>query len=259
MVNQQEDLKRQILAKQDRVAPSPLIQKCAVVVGGSTESGTVLDELSAFRVEPGTKFATYPLKPLPESFGVHFATCVWRNELYISGGTKEVTFFAKYKPGYDEWEVLPDMKLGLEKHVMAAIQGHIYVVGGFSELRKKTSSLVQVYNVSEKRWATLENQLPLAVQDAAAAVLGHRIYVFGGKAASKKPSDMVQCLDTTSGCAYQAGRLPFPAGEVLALSDGGTIYVMCDGTKVLKMKERFDVADRKERQADDSEVKSRLC
>ena len=40
----------------------------------------------------------------------------------------------------------------------------------------------------------------------------------------------------------------------MALSDGGTIYLMCDGTKVLKMKELFDVADKKERQAKELQV-----
>ena len=87
----------------------------------------------------------------------------------------------------------------------------------------------------------------MAVEDAAAAVVGHRIYVFGGKDAGKKAVDAVQCVDTTTGNVYLAGSLPVPAGEVLALSDGGTIYVMCDGTRVLKMQERFDIADQKER------------
>ena len=254
LVNQQEDLKHQILARQDRVATSPLIHKCAVVLGGCTGSATILDDLSAFRVEPGRHIGTYPLKPLPESCGIHFATCIWKNELYVSGGSKRGTFFAKYKSGYNDWEVLPGMTHGLENHVMAAVGGNIYVAGGLGMLKKKPTSLVQVYNVSEKHWSKLENQLPVAVHDAAAAVLGHRIYMFGGKDTSKKPSDVVQCLDTTSGLLYETGKLPFPPGEIVALSDGGTIYLMCDGTKVLKMRELFDVADKKERQARDLEV-----
>ena len=252
LVNQQEDLKLQILARQDRVATSPLIHKCAVVIGGCKESDAVLNELSAFRVEPGRILGTYPLKPPPESCGIHFATCVWKNELYVSGGSQRGTFFAKYKSCYNDWEVLPNMTYGFERHAMAAVNGNIYVVGGLSMLKKKKpSSLVHVYDVSKKCWSKLRNKLPVAILDAAAAVLGHRIYVFGGKNTSKKPSDVVQCLDTTSGLLYKAGKLPLPAGEIVALSDGGTIYLMCDGTKVLKMRELFDIADEKERQAKD--------
>ena len=95
LVNQNEDLKRQILARQDRVTSSPLIHKCAVVVGGCTEDDAILDELSAFRVEPGRHFGTYPLKPFPESCGIHFASCVWKNELYVSGGSKKRHLFCQ--------------------------------------------------------------------------------------------------------------------------------------------------------------------
>ena len=254
LFNQSEDLKRQILARQDRVTSSPLIQKCVVVVGGCTEDDAILDELSAFRVEPGRHFGTYPLKPFPESCGIHFASCVWKNELYVSGGSKKGTFFAKYKPGFNDWEVLPDMTRGFQKHAMAAVNGNVYVTGGFGPEEKHASSFIQVYDVSKKCWSQLENQLPVAVQDAATAVLGHRVYVFGGKDDSNQPSDVVQCLDSTSGLSYEAGKLPFPTGEIVALSDGGTIYLMCDGTKVLKMKELFNVADKKERQAKELQV-----
>ena len=254
LVNQNEDLKRQILARQDRVTSSPLIHKCVVVVGGCTEDDAILDELSAFRVEPGRHFGTYPLKPFPESCGIHFASCVWKNELYVSGGSKKGTFFAKYKPGFNDWEVLPDMTRGFQKHAMAAVNGNVYVIGGFGQEEKHASSFIQVYDVSKKCWSQLENQLPVVVRDAATAVLGHRVYVFGGKDDSNQPSDVVQCLDSTSGFSYEAGKLPFPTGEIVALSDGGTIYLMCDGTKVLKMKELFDVADKKERQAKELQV-----
>ncbi|KAK7116792.1 kelch-like protein 6 [Littorina saxatilis] len=253
LVGQKQDLKRQILAQQDRVATSDLIHKCAVVVGGCTQDDKIVDEVWAFRADAAKPLRVYPLKSVPESCGIHFASCTWRNELYISGGTKEVTYFAKYKPGYDDWEVLPDMKHGFEKHAMAAVNGNIYVIGGLSLLRKKSSYTVLVYSIGDKSWSKLNNRLPLAVQDASAAVLGHRIYIFGGREGAKKPVDVVQCLDTNSGCAYIAGSLPYPCGEVIALSDGGTIYLLCEGTKVLKMRENFSIADRKEKQAQEME------
>ena len=112
---------------------------------------------------------------------------------------------------------------------------------------------MQVYNVN-KLWSRLKTKLPLAVEDAAAAVVGHRIYVFGGKDADGKPVDAVQCVDSTSGCVYLAGRLPAPCGQVLALSDGGTIYVLCDGAQVLRMRERYGVVEQKEKKAIECQV-----
>nr|KAG5700269.1 hypothetical protein BaRGS_022896 [Batillaria attramentaria] len=192
----------------------------------------------------------YSFKAVPEACGFNFATCKWRNELYVCGGSQNPTFFAKYKPGDDEWEVLPALPQGREGHVMVAVSGNIYVIGGLEEgvvVKKSPASDVMVYNTKIKDWGR-KGLLFMAVQDASAAALGHRIYVFGGWEAGGNPMDIVQCVDTVTGCVYEAGHLPSPTTGARAVSDGGTITIATTDCHVLKMKEDFILADRRERQ-----------
>nr|KAG5686854.1 hypothetical protein BaRGS_003544 [Batillaria attramentaria] len=143
----------------------------------------------------------YRLKSAPDGLRVNFATCVWKNELYVSGGFDQSRLFAVYKPGDNQWDILPQMLKGREKHCMAALNWNVYVIGGLEQgclVEKSPASDVVVYSVKKKTW-THFGRLAVAVSDTTAAVLGHRIYVFGGQDARGKNTDMVQCIDTLSG------------------------------------------------------------
>nr|KAG5686342.1 hypothetical protein BaRGS_021961 [Batillaria attramentaria] len=193
----------------------------------------------------------YRLKPAPDGLRVNFATCVWKNELYVGGGFDQSRLFAVYKPGDNQWDILPQMLKGREKHCMAALNWNVYVIGGLEQgclVEKSPASYVVVYSVKKKTW-THFGRLAVAVSDTTAAVLGHRIYVFGGQDARGKSTDMVQCIDTISGRVYTAGRLPAPSSGARAVSDGGTIYIATAQGKMLKMKENFVLADEREREA----------
>ncbi|XP_076443900.1 kelch-like protein 24a isoform X2 [Babylonia areolata] len=240
--DQTPELRRQILAKQDRVTESPLVKKCAVVLACLNED---VSAMSAFHVEPEETFYSFPMECSPEAFHFQFTTCVHRNELYVSRGTKQKTVLTKYVPGNNDWEILPPLEFGVEKHSMSAVGDRLFLIGG-SRMCKKSNHYIPCYNIGMKTWNRKAGELQVDVEDASTAVLGHRIYVFGGSAGLSKPVDTVQCVDTRSGHVYVAGCLPVLTEDVKALSDGGTIYVLCDGMRVLKMKEHFELADTKE-------------
>ncbi|KAK7487800.1 hypothetical protein BaRGS_00020941 [Batillaria attramentaria] len=229
---------------------SHIMTKCVVLLGGCTEVDKPLVDVVCLPVSASKPYKGYSFKAVPEACGFNFATCKWRNELYVCGGSQNPTFFAKYKPGDDEWEVLPALPQGREGHVMVAVSGNIYVIGGLEEdvvVKKSPASDVMVYNTKTKDWGR-KGRLFMAVQDASAAALGHRIYVFGGREAGGNPVDTVQCVDTVTGCVYEAGHLPSPTTGARAVSDGGTITIATTDCHVLKMKEDFILADRRERQ-----------
>ncbi|XP_025101864.1 uncharacterized protein LOC112568672 [Pomacea canaliculata] len=168
------------------------------------------------------------------------------NEVYVSGGSKLPTFFAVYKPGDNEWEVLPSLPdEGREQHAMAAINSSIYVLGGRQKTadgEKTISSSVLRYNTKTKEWSEF-CQLTLGVRETAAATLGHRIYLFGGVDSRGATTDLVQWVDTLGGCTYQAGKLPTPTCGARALSNGGRIYVVRPEGDVLCMWESFLLAE----------------
>ena len=67
--------------------------------------------------------------------------------------------------------------------------------------------------------------LRVPVRYPALAVLGSRIYVFGGLGANGRPSDAVQLVDPAGRTARVVGRLPRPLEGAAAGSLGGTIYL----------------------------------
>ena len=111
-----------------------MIHRCAVFVGGCASNEAPVQEVIAIRDDLTS--GPYTLAPLPEPCGVQAATCVWKNELYVSRGSKEGTVFLKYSAASNEWEKLPELKHGAENQAMAGANGRIYLIGGFNVLRK---------------------------------------------------------------------------------------------------------------------------
>ena len=64
----------------------------------------------------------------------------------------------------------------------------------------------------------------MPVHDAAAAVLGGHLLVFGGGASTVE--DVVQSVDLGSGHASIVGHLPTPLADLQAVSDGHTVYLV---------------------------------
>ncbi|XP_025101095.1 kelch-like protein 24 isoform X1 [Pomacea canaliculata] len=257
--NNDAKVRRRILARQPQPRPlnTPEIQNRAVMFGGYTESDKTLKDTYAFDLK-NSFMERYSLAPMPEDIGLDFASCSWYNEIYVSGGSQLPTFFAVYKPGDNEWEVLPSLPdEGREQHAMAAISSSIYVLGGRQKTadgEKTISSSVLRYNTKTKEWSVF-CQLTLGVRETTAATLGHRIYLFGGVDSEGANTDLVQWVDTLGGCIYQAGKLPTPTCGARALSTGGRIYIVRPEGDVLSMWESFLLAEHTERGLPDSKEK----
>lgn len=238
--------RRQILCQQSITVDSTDIVPVSVVVKATElplEQGHTLE---AWRnVEE-----RYLLAPVPANTGCHFSTCTWRNDLYLLGGTLLPTYFAVYKPCDNQWTPLPPFLLGLgrRKHAMAAVNNKIYILGGLIKVpedNEATSSGVWSYDIMSKTWSHV-CYLPKPVKESSAAVLGHRIYIFGGQDDMEVNSDLVQCVDTVNNVAYVAGKLPSGACRPRACSNNGVIWVVLPTGQVLQMWENFQLADQEE-------------
>ncbi|KAK7502731.1 hypothetical protein BaRGS_00005981, partial [Batillaria attramentaria] len=122
-------------------------------------------------------WSTMNLKPVPDDCGLCFASCVCDNRLYVSGGSVNPQFFAVYSPKKNEWDTLPSLPQGREKHRMVAVNWNIYVLGGWDAEGQVQDTLV--YSIKSKKW-TKWGQLAVTGSHIAAAALGHRIYIFCG-------------------------------------------------------------------------------
>jgi outer membrane protein assembly factor BamB len=66
--------------------------------------------------------------------------------------------------------------------------------------------------------------MPNAFHDAAGAMIGGRLFVFGG--GSSSGTDLVQAFDPVTGTASVAGHLPRPLSDLAAATIGGTVYLV---------------------------------
>jgi N-acetylneuraminic acid mutarotase len=78
------------------------------------------------------------------------------------------------------WETRAPMPVYRQELATSALNGKIYVLGGYDELRNSTAT-VEVYNPISDTWA-FAHALPYAVNHNAAAVAGGKLYSFGAGA-----------------------------------------------------------------------------
>jgi non-specific serine/threonine protein kinase len=112
------------------------------------------------------------------------ATAVWRGEVVVVGGfTGRGTASRRvdaYDPARNRWRRLPDLPVGVHHPMAAALNGRLYVFGGYSGgFGEPTSGAYVLASRTSRRWQRLP-ALPEPRAAAGAAVVGNRIVVAGG-------------------------------------------------------------------------------
>lgn len=80
--------------------------------------------------------------------------------------------------GGGTWTALPDLPEAMQETVVVALDGRIYVIGGFDDARQVRAD-VWVYDVAGRTW-DLAAPLPMPMHHANAAVVDGTLYVLGG-------------------------------------------------------------------------------
>jgi len=102
--------------------------------------------------------------------------------------------FWSYDAQLNEWTVLKPMPTARAGLAAAALKGSIYAIGGRTGLLPNTGTklhVVERYDLHKKTWTTVAS-LTSARSDLAAAVVGHRIFVFGGFDANSEAVSTVE-------------------------------------------------------------------
>lgn len=132
---------------------------------------------STSRIEPSWSAAP-PLLRARSAHGVVVAA----GALYAVGGTgedgKPITEVERFDgAGWIDVTVLPGG--GVNAPSVAAVDGRIYVIGGFTGTSSRPTDEVWVYDVASATWSTAA-ALPTASGGHAATVLDNKIHVIGG-------------------------------------------------------------------------------
>jgi uncharacterized GH25 family protein len=122
-----------------------------------------------------------------------------------------LTLCERFDPATNQWHELPPLPSPRSSHDMAVVGDKLYVIGGWNLQGTKGEewidhALVMDLSASEPTWQKLEQ--PFQRRALTAAVLGDKIYVFGGFTEEEAPSLAVDILDTASGQWTVGPELP---------------------------------------------------
>ena len=110
----------------------------------------------------------------------------------------------------------------VQREVAVASGGSIYLAGGLAASGASADGVFRL-DPGNGNLAAL-GSLPHPVHDAAGAVIGKRLFVFGGGAGSV--GSLVQTFGLQSYRSAVAGHLPHPLADLAAVSSGGTVYLV---------------------------------
>lgn len=125
--------------------------------------------------------------------------------------------------------ILPHRLPAPVQRAAAVLSGsRILIAGGLDAGGASTNGVFR-FDPSSGRIVSL-GTVPQAFHDAAAALIGARLFVFGGGAAAS--SAAVQSFDLATRRGVVAGQLPHPLSDVVAATSSGTVYLVggFDGT-----------------------------
>ncbi len=115
------------------------------------------------------------------------------------------------------------LPVGVEGAVAVGMEGKVYLFGGLAgwESRKTIESFDPSTGALSQAGA-----LPVPLHDAAAALVGKTIYIFGG-GSSGGPEDGIYAYQAGSNASL-VGHLPQPIADAAAVAYGGAVY-LCGG------------------------------
>jgi outer membrane protein assembly factor BamB len=110
----------------------------------------------------------------------------------------------------------------VQREVAVASGGRIYLAGG---LAASGTSAGGVFSIDPTNGTQrFVGTLPRSFHDAAGAMIGNRLFVFGG--GTDTSSDVVQAMDLSTGKGSIVGHLPRPLSDLASATIAGTTYLI---------------------------------
>ena len=229
------------LARQE-IYPAVLDGRIIVAGGVLSQAPGFTDQVEAYDVKLDRWTA---LAPLPEGRH-HIALAEAGGKIYGIGGFSgaipdwraHATVFV-YDPQANRWSAGPALPQARAEGVVAPVNGKIYFIGGRVPDSPDAAHINQhadtargeVLDVRSSRWERIADA-PTARNSAAAAVIGGKIYVVGGRQMVKqadgrqRPVNVatLEVYDPASGRWESRAPMPQAQGGLAAAAHGGKLY-----------------------------------
>ena len=200
------------------------------IIGGYTNTTAGVPLAERYNVTTGD-WTTLPDMPA----GTHHMTATGVGTVLIVAGGFDVSGPSgltmtdrafQYDPSTNKWTELPPMGIPRAAHAAAAVDGKLYIVGGYTVALLGHTPPVSIYDPATNMW-TVGAPMPISRDHLGAAAVGNIVYAFGGDLATHSNSaDDVEGYDTVTGIWSLEGTLPTVRGSMSAVSLGDRIWVM---------------------------------
>ncbi|XP_062619992.1 kelch-like protein 24a [Saccostrea cucullata] len=169
------------------------------------------------------------LQPIVADIGEDFAVCSYGHDIFITGGTTNMTSCIRYSAKLSQWRERSSMQYGRYRHSMVAMSDSLFVFGGYNF---GTLNSVEQYDMGTEAWKQV-GELHFGVDSSSAAVIGENVYIFGGSLGFTEETAGIQCFNTKTYTCSLIANLPTPPKFSSAIKFADVVYVVCDNGEVI--------------------------
>jgi N-acetylneuraminic acid mutarotase len=183
---------------------------------------------------PAGRWITLPNAPSPR---VEVAATRLGDDAYVVGGfdlagrtTAEVQ---RLNLRTERWSAVPPIPQALNHMNAVGYHGLLYVLGGYASPTDTSTDAVTGfwrYDPTTRRWSTMPSA-PIPRAAAGAAVLGHRLYVVGGRNDASTALSSLAIFDFDTERWSLGPSLRHPREHLAAVAAGGAVWAL--GGRVL--------------------------
>ena len=182
---------------------------------------------------------------------------VVNNLIYVMGGSdgsagldKRLTAVEIYNPATDTWKKGADMPAPRSQFATAAVDGKIYLFGGFSFVERrgkqieKTIAIVDVYDPAADAWEQ-KGKAPTARTRMGAAALNGKVYITGGFRNTGGGGDHLEIYDPATDTWQQGPNMHEIRRVLTAAPVNGKIYAIGGFRKdnhLIEVVDEYDLA-----------------
>ncbi len=215
------------------------VLRCTIVVASALLAGAFIAPSVLAQQQSGTWSTAAPL-PAPRT---EMKAATIDGKIYLVGGSWDEAleperisnyttgFLTEYDPETNSWRELARAPEGLTHQAVAALDGKIYVLGGFGGSQHTLSSPgAYVYDPATDDWETLPSPPSGRQGGGALASVGGMIHAIGGRTMGDGEGSNVfgdhNVYDPSTNAWHEAAPLPTPRDHAAVFVFDGKIHVI---------------------------------
>ena len=178
---------------------------------------------------PVGRWTTQPDSPLSRG---EVSAALVGNDAYVVGGFDTTLHTTAAVQRLDlrtgRWSISTPLPVALNHMSAVGYRGHLYVVGGYSMSGDTSTGAVRSFwrfDPASGRWSAMP-AAPLARAAAGAAVLGHRLYVAGGRSDTQTTISNLAIFDFDTGVWSLGPPLHHAREHVAAVAAAGAVWLL---------------------------------